>query len=261
MNKVIRYGFIIATIIVLASSCASTKKVIYFDNIKDTNLTSEYANIEPVIQVNDILSIIISSQSAEASAPFNAPNESTFITSSASSSTNRLTIGYLVNPKGEIQFPILGTIAVAGMTKSQLTTHITQQLRDRQLLVDPIATIRHLNYRVSVLGEVAKPGVFSVPNEKLSLLEALSFAGDITIYGKRENVLLIRENGRGEKTIKRLDLTNPEILSSPYYYLESNDIIYVEPIQNRLSREKSTQLIPIILSALSLVIVGVTSFK
>ena len=105
------------------------------------------------------------------------------------------------------------------------------------------------------------PTVFSVPNEKLSLLEALSFAGDITIYGKRENVLLIRENGKGEKTIKRLDLTNPEILSSPYYYLESNDIIYVEPIQNRLSREKSTQLIPIILSALSLVIVGVTSFK
>ena len=108
MNKVICVAFIIATIIVIASSCASTRKVVYFDNIKDTNLKSEYANIEPVIQINDILSIIISSQSAEASAPFNAPNESTFITSSASSSTNRLTIGYLVNLKGEIQFPILG---------------------------------------------------------------------------------------------------------------------------------------------------------
>lgn len=242
-------------------SCGNTKNIVYFNNIQDTKLKSDVSNLEPVIQINDILSIMVSSADKDASAPFNAPNESSLNTASASSTTNRLTVGYLVNHKGEIQFPFIGIIKVAGLTKFQLTEYLTQQLRDRKLLVEPIVTIRHLNYRVSVMGEVARPGVFSVPNEKLSLLEALSFAGDITIYGRKDNVLLIREDDKGEKQIKRIDLTSREILTSPYYYLQSNDIIYVEPSQNRLAREKSNQTLPIVLSALSLIIIGITSFK
>jgi len=246
---------------ILFSSCGSTKNIVYFDNIQDEKLKSELPSADPMIQINDILSIVVSAWDKESVIPFNAPNESSMNTAMGSNSVNRITIGYLVNAKGEINFPVLGTIQAAGQTRNQLTEYLTRQLADKQLLVHPIVTIRHLNYRVSVLGEVARPGVFNVPNEKLSLLEALSFAGDITIYGRRNNVLLIRENDKGEKTIKRLDLTSRDILTSPYYYLQSNDILYVEPAQNRLAREKSNQTLPIVLSALSLVIIGITSFK
>lgn len=247
--------------VVLFTSCASTKGVVYFNEIGDTKIKSPYGLQEPVIQVNDIISIVISSLNPEASAVFNAPNESSFVTSSASSTNNRLTIGYLVNTEGNIQFPILGSIHVAGMTKSELSKYLADQLTEKKLLVDPIATVRNLNYKVSILGEVNRPGVYSIPNEKLTLLEALSFAGDLTIYAKRTNLLLIRENDKGEKIIRRLDITNPDILTSPYYYLQSNDVIYVEPIRNRLARERSTQTIPVILSALSLIIVGITTFR
>ncbi len=247
--------------LLISTSCGSTKNIKYFNDIQDTKLKNDFSNLEPVIQINDILSINVTSQDKNASELYNAPNESSFNISTSSASSGRLTIGYLVNQKGEITFPSIGALKVSGMTKQQLTEYLTNQLASRGLLREPIVTIRLLNYRISVLGEVAKPGVFSVPNEKLSLLEALSFAGDITIYGRRDNVLLIRENDKGEKTIKRVDLTSQEILNSPYYYLQSNDILYVEPAQNRLAREKTNQTLPIVLSALSLVIIGITSFK
>lgn len=243
----------------LLTSCGDTRQIVYFNNIGDAQLKSQIGNIDLPIQINDILSIIVSSLDKDASAVFNAPNESSFITNTGLSGTNRLTIGYLVNQDGKIRFPILGDIKVTGMNKTQLTDYLTTQLNEKKLLVQPIVTIRQLNYRVSVLGEVAKPGVFSVPNEKLNLLEALSFAGDITYYGKKDNVLLIRENDKGEKTIKRLDLTDSNILTSPYFYLQSNDILYVEPAANRLSREKAAQTLPIIFSILSVIVLGLTN--
>lgn len=248
--------------VIFFSSCGSnTRKLTYFDNIEDTVLRVNFNNLEPAIQVNDLLSIVISSSDAEASAIYNAPNESSFTASSASTATNRLTIGYLVDPKGEIHFPVLGKIRVTGMTKSQLTSYLAKELNDRKLLVDAIATVRQLNFRVSVLGEVARPGVFSVPNEKLTLLEALSFAGDITIYGKKNNVLLIRENDKGEKTIRRVDLTTRSVLTSEYYYLRSNDIVYVEPSKNRVARENNAQIFPIVISIISLGMIAITNLK
>jgi polysaccharide biosynthesis/export protein len=126
------------------------------------------------------------------------------------------------------------------------------------LLIDPIVTVRMLNYRVTVLGEVARPTVVSVPNERISILEALGIAGDITIYGKKDNVLLIREE-KGGKLIKRINLNSSEIFSSPYYYLKSNDIVYVEPNQARIATASRTQqLLPTILSALSFVAIILT---
>ena len=249
-------------LVLLFSSCSNTKKINYFNGIQDVTLRNKFTNTEPVIQLNDLLSITVSSASAEASALFNAPNESTNITSSAtSSSNNTLTIGYLVNTNGDIQFPFLGQVHAAGLNKSQLTSLITQQVLEKKLLVDPIITIRHLNFRVSVLGEVSRPGVFTTPNEKLTVLEAISFAGDITIYGRKDNVLLIRENDKGEKLIKRIDLTKQEILTSPFYYLKSNDVVYVEGNSNRVAKEKSAQIIPILFSAISLLIVTINTVK
>jgi polysaccharide export outer membrane protein len=243
------------------SSCADSKKFVYFEGIKDGTLKTAYPNVESVIQKNDLLSITVSSANAAASAIFNAPNESTPTTSSATSYANTLTVGYLVNSSGDIQFPVLGKVHAAGLNKTQLQNLLAQQLVDQKQLVDPIVTIRHLNFRVSVLGEVAKPGVFTTPNEKLSLIEALSFAGDITIYGKRDNILLIREDDKGEKILKRISLTSRDLFTSPYYYLKSNDVIYVEPSQNRVAKERSQQLIPVVLSVISLLIITVNNLK
>ena len=142
--------------------------------------------------------------------------------------------------------------------EQKLKDEITQKLLDSKLLVDPIVTIRLLNYRVTVLGEVAHPTVVTVPNERISILEALGLAGDITIYGKKENVLLIREE-KGSKVIKRINLNSSEIFSSPYYYLKSNDVIYVEPNQAKVaSASQGRQLVPTLLAALSLVAIILT---
>ncbi len=244
----------------LISSCGGTKKIVYFDGVQDETIRSKYPpNIESFIQINDLLSITVSSANAAASAIFNAPNESTPTTISATSFGNTLTVGYLVNLNGDILFPVLGKIHAAGTTKSQLQALITKQLVESKQLVDPIVTIRQLNFRVSVLGEVAKPGVYSTPNEKISLLEALSFAGDITIYGKKDNILLIREDDKGDKLIVRINLTTTSLFTSPYYYLKSNDVLYVEPSQNREKKERFAQLTPIILSVVSLAIITVTA--
>ena len=216
---------------------------------------------EPQIQLNDLLSIIVTSSNPEASALFNAPNESSNATVSASSTSNTLTIGYLVNQNGDILFPFLGTIHVQGLTKFQLSTYLTTKINDKKLLIDPIVTIRYLNFKVSVMGEVGRPGVYSTPTEKLSILEALSFAGDITVFGERNDILLIRENDKNEKVIRRLDLTNPSFLSSPYYYLKSNDVLIVTANGGRLTKEKNSQTIPIFFALLSFLIVAVSQIK
>jgi polysaccharide export outer membrane protein len=167
-------------------------------------------------------------------------------------------MGYLVSNGGTIEFPVLGTIKAAGLTKEQLKETITKKLVDQKLLTDPIVTVRFLNFRVTVLGEVNHPGELSVPSEKISLLEAIGLAGDLTIYARRDNVLVIRENENGDKEIKRIDLNSKELLSSPYYYLRSNDIVYVEPNKARIASAGRGQIwVPAVLSGLSLVAIVV----
>jgi polysaccharide export outer membrane protein len=234
-------------------SCSNTKNIVYLGEIKDSNVKSPYKATESKIQASDLLSINVSSLNPQASAIFNAPNESATNTNMASQ--YGLTVGYLVNDSGFIQFPFLGAVKAEGLTKSQLNKELVRQLTEKKLLIDPIITIRHLNFRVSVLGEVTRPGVFTVPNEKISILEALGMAGDLTMYGLRNNVLLIREDGRGQKEIRRIDLGSKELLSSPYYYLRSNDVIYVEPSKNKVQREKNLMVFPIIISLTTLFII------
>jgi polysaccharide export outer membrane protein len=140
---------------------------------------------------------------------------------------------------------------ITGLTTNELREKITAELLSKKLLVDPIVIVRQLNFKVSVLGEVGRPSVVNVPSEKISLLEALGLAGDITIYGKKDNVMIIREEN-GQKTIKRINLNSSEIFTSDYYYLKSNDIVYVEANKAKVaSSTRSSTLIPIILSALS----------
>jgi polysaccharide export outer membrane protein len=247
----VRKTFFATYVVILLTSCIGTQETVYFNGQGDANLPSSVTIPQTVISQNDLLSITVTSLSPTASAVFNSPN---IVYQNSTTNTGGVPIqasGYLVDADGNIQFPILGTIKAAGLTETALKTQIIKGLNDKKLLVDPIVTIRHLNFRVTVLGEVGNPSVINVPSEKISLLEALGFAGDVTIYGKRENILLIREEG-GQKVLKRLNLNNSEIFSSPYYYLRSNDIVYVEPNKTKVANSsRSAYMVPIILSALS----------
>jgi polysaccharide biosynthesis/export protein len=237
-------------------SCASSRKAVYFNNIQTSEFAGSNPSLEPVVQPNDLLSISVTSLNAQASEVFNAMNSSSRGTTSAASTTSQA-IGYLVDTEGNIKFPFLGNIKAAGLTKKALQEEIKQEIVKRKLLVDPIVDIRYLNYKVSVLGEVAHPSLLTVPNEKITLLEALGLAGDLTIYARRDNVLLIREE-EGKKKLVRLNLTSSDLFTSPYYYLKSNDIIYVEPNKSKIGAASGTrQWLPVILSALSLAVITV----
>ncbi|WP_198170309.1 polysaccharide biosynthesis/export family protein [Mucilaginibacter arboris] len=242
----------------LLSSCADVRKSIYFSNQKDTTINSK--NVAPLtyIQPNDLLSIAVSSLNPEATAIFNTPNNS-YVSSSSASGLNLQSPGYLVNTDGFIQFPVIGNIKVAGLTTTQLKNELTQTLLSRKLLVDPVVVVRQLNFKVSVLGEVAHPTVINVPSEKISLLEALGLAGDITIFGRKDNVTVIREEN-GKKVIKRLNLNSNELFYSQYYYLKSNDIVIVEANKTKVSSSGQTVVIlPIVLSGLSFIAIIVSS--
>ena len=245
-------------IMLIAASCASTRKVAYFSDVQDSLRIVSKAGIEPVIQKKDILSITVSSLSNEATLIFNTPNLP--ITPSATITPNApQTAGYLVADDGTIKFPVLGNVAAAGLTQKQLENNITHQLIEKKLLFAPIVSSRFLNFRVTVLGEVNRPGVITVPSEQISVLEAIGDAGDLTIYGLRDNVILIRQEGP-EKLVTRLDLNSSKIFQSPYYYLKSNDVIYVEPAKDKIaSTSLFQQRIPIILSGLSLLIILLTN--
>ncbi len=240
-QNILKLFFVVVLLSLIFCSCVSSREAVYFNNVPDQSLNIN-PDEEQKIVPNDILGISVTSLNPEASLIFNnsSPNNST------------VTPGYLVDQDGFIQFPVLGKLKVADFTKKQLTDNLRTSLIDKKLLVDPVVTIRYLNFRVTVLGEVLKPTVVLVPNEKISLLEALGMAGDLTIYARRDNVTLIRDEN-GKRLIKRINLNNGDIFNSPYYYLKSNDIIYVEPNKTKISSSTPLrQNLPVILSGLSL---------
>lgn len=247
----------IILIMVATTSCVSTRKAVYFSGQQDGSFTTPAAP-KLVIQNNDLLSISVSSLNPEASAVFNQPNNANANNNTAT--TTQVT-GYLVDGNGDIQFPFLGTLKAAGLTKDELKDKLTKALVDKKLLVDPIIVVRFLNFKVTVLGEVAHPTVVTVPSERISLLEAIGLAGDLTIYAQRDNVLVIREED-GKKVTHRLNLNSTELFGSPYYYLKSNDVVYVEPNKNKVaSVSRAQQWIPILLSALSLGVIVADRIK
>ncbi|WP_405410915.1 polysaccharide biosynthesis/export family protein [Maribacter sp. Asnod1-A12] len=237
------------------------KKSTYFYEAPDSIYNSSvHENLEDTLRENDLLSISVSSVNKEAAAMFNTSNQVGANTAMVSGVLGQAS-GYLVDRHGNIRFPILGEIEVIGKTKQELRDHITTMLTDKKLLLEPIVDVRVLNFRVSVLGEVLRPNSFIVPSEKISVLEALSLAGDITIYGNKERVSLIREVG-DNKILQHLDLTSSEILSSPYFYLKSNDVIYVEPRPSKVAESSVVRpWIPVVLSAISLAVITIVNFN
>jgi polysaccharide export outer membrane protein len=248
-------GFLVLISLPLIFSCTDTKKATYFNTLSDEEIQYKAQNLEPVLQKNDLLSILVSSMNGDANQLFNLYTVSTN-TGNVNAGTVTQTAGFLVDQEGNIQFPMLGTIKVAGLTKRQLKELITKSLVAKNVLYDPVVNIRYLNYKVTVLGEVARPAVYNVPGEKVSLLEALGMAGDITIFGQKDNVLVIREEVEGKRISKRINLTESDLLNSSYYYLQSNDIVYVAPTKANAANASVPKVwLPSILAGLSFVTV------
>lgn len=240
-------SLILIVILPLIFSCVNSRKAIYFDIRKDSVTQIQFHNTSPLIQKNDLLSITVSSLSQEASQVYNISNNAP-----ASGSDNTVLGGYLVNDEGNIQFPVIGRIKAAGLTREQLQESITRLILEKKLLLNPIVSVRHLNFKVTVLGEVARPSVINVPSEKISILEAIGFAGDLTLYASRSDVLVMREEN-GNRIFKLLNLNSNEVFSSPYFYLKPNDIVYVKPNKTKVSTTSNTRLwLPTIFSAISL---------
>jgi polysaccharide export outer membrane protein len=243
-------------VLIFFISCRTSRSSIYFSGQRDTLLDATANFNEPLIHSNDILSIHISSLNQEASTLFNAPNN--MATATTTTTGHQEAGGYLVDVSGEVQLPLLGKIHAAGMTKTELRERIIHDLKEKQLLLDPVVMIRHLNYEVTVVGEVGKPTVINIPNERISLLKALGMAGDITIYGLKDRVMLIREKD-GKRQVKNLNLNEPGFLTSDFYYLQPGDIVYVEPNRHRVSSATGReQMISITLSALSFLAIILT---
>lgn len=214
----------------MLASCASSKKVAYFQNAVDGVVERSEGLYDAKIMPKDILTITVSTTNPEAATPFNLTISNTLNATGQMYSGSGVLQTYLVDNNGEIEYPVVGNIKVAGLTKNECQELVKSKIK--AFLAedeDPIVTVRMSSYRVTIIGEVRSPGVIPVGTEKMSILEALASAGDLTIYGKRDNVMLIREEANGQKTVHRLNLNDANIISSPYYYLQQNDIVYVEP--------------------------------
>ena len=215
---------------VLLCSCGSTKKITYLQNIQDVDLELSRHLYDAKIMPKDVLSITVSTVNPEAAAPFNQTVPTVLSSSQQSTYNNSLMQSYLVDNNGQIDYPIVGTITVGGLTKSECEQLIVGKIRPYLNENErPLVTVRMFNYKISVIGEVNRPGMFTVGNEKINIYEALAQAGDLTIYGVRNTVKLIREDATGKKEIHTINLNDANLVTSPYYYLQQNDIVYVEP--------------------------------
>ncbi len=245
--------FYLTVLSIVFASCSTTNKVAYFQNSQDTTYKQMLGTVEAPLQSNDFIKISISSLSATASAIFNPFPQTDPKTENEKAGATEY-VGYLISADGNIEIPNLGKIKAAGLTKTQLKDLITKNILDRKLLVNPIVDIRLLNFEVTVLGEVANPAVITVPSEKISLVKALGMAGDITIYGKKDNVLLIREENGVRKT-RHINLNSSDFLNSEYYYLHPNDVVYVEPNKAKVAVSgRSQQVLPLVLTSVSILV-------
>jgi len=252
--------------LLISAACKSPQNVTYFRDVADTisrksvNLT-EYKT--PVIQVDDILQVSIQTmdptttallnQQSATQLPVTGPNTSGQVSPAA-------TAGYLVDKDGYIILPLVGKVEVKG--KSTAAIRDTIQRKAAEYYKDPVVNVRFANFKITVLGEVLKPSTYVMPNEKVTVLDAIGMAGDLTIFGKRENILLIREQA-GKKEFVRLNLNDSKLFSSPYFYMQQGDVLYVEPNKNKIASTDVAQVkrISIITGILTLLVVIVSRVK
>jgi len=242
-------------LILLFGACRSNKTIPYFKNIppSDYQQIKQVAFTQPTIMPDDILEISVHTADPAATGSISEGGVTVTTFQSAGSGSQRVK-GYPVSKEGTIDVPIIGIIKVAGLTTSQVKD-IIKEKADRYFQ-NPSVQIKILNFKVTVLGEVTSPQTYNVPSEKISILDAIGMAGDLTIFGKRENVLLIRETNQGKEMI-RFNLNDAKIFDSPYFYLKQNDVVYVEPSKSRIANAEAPKIaiISSILAVISTIII------
>lgn len=243
LNKPLQFILICLALISL-TGCATREQIVYFQGDMDS-IEQQAEKYSPTIQPDDLLVITVSARDFEATKPFNqvnyyyqSPNEARLQT-------------YLVDEEGYIDYPVIGKIQLGGLTRSQATNKLKKLLEE--YIIDPGATINISNFKVTVLGEVTRPGSYTIPNERITILEALGLAGDLTINGVRNNVMVIREVN-GEKTFHRVDLTSGNVVNNPVYFLMQNDVVYVEPNKAQIQSSAFGRNTSIIISVAGLLI-------
>ncbi|MFT6127012.1 MAG: polysaccharide export outer membrane protein [Patiriisocius sp.] len=244
---------IIILFLVTLTSCGSKKDIVYFQDepISYENVMSNFPQLS--YKTDDILTIDVSALDADAVQPFILPivsyaNNRASAAGSVNAQGNQLRQTYLVDRDGNIEFPVLGTIKIGDLSRKEATDMLKEKISE--YVTDPIVNIRLVNFTVTVLGEVNRPGAYTIQDERISISEALGLAGDLTIYGKRDNVFLIREVN-GLKKYAKYDLTSINVVNSPVYYLTQNDVIYVEPNNTRVRQSVYNQSNGIIISAIA----------
>jgi len=251
MLKICTYFLPFLLLLAPLTSCKTHEKTVYFQSSKSDTLVVSAPGFTPVFKVDDLLSVVITAEDPESASIYNLPAP-TATTNQGYTIGNAAPYGYLVNARGEISLPIIGKFSVAGKSRMQLEDEIILKLEGQ--LKNPTVQIQILNFKITVLGDVKSPGTFKVPNERITMLEAIGLAGDLRMSGVRDNVKVIRDSC-GVKKEYQVDLTTNEIFSSPVYYLQQNDVVYVQP--NAAARSEGTfwrTSGPILISVTSLIV-------
>ncbi len=248
------YLIAISAVIITLGSCNASKKVAYIQGAGEDDM-SEYMQSTPLydaqIMPKDLLTITVSATDPEAVKPFNLTVPS--LTTGTSTYSQPSLQAYLVDNNGQINFPVIGLITLSGLTKGEAEQKVTALL-GKYLKEEPVVTVKFVNYKISIIGEVARPNTFTIVNEKVNIFEALAMAGDMTIWGKRDNVKIIREDVNGNKNVIVLNLNDPSVIYSPFYYLQQNDVVYVEPNETKAKNSEIGSATSIWLSGTSILI-------
>ncbi|WP_396168157.1 polysaccharide biosynthesis/export family protein [Flavobacterium sp.] len=249
---------IFSLLVVAFSSCAPRKDIVYFQNIDGLAANDKAPNYEIKIQPDDLLTIIVSAADPESAIPFNLTNisvPSPSLGNVINARGQEALQTYLVDVNGFIDFPVLGKLEISGLTRSELLKILETKIGT--YIKNPIVNIRIINFKISVQGEVTAPGTYTINSDRVTLIEALSMARDLTIYGKRDNLLIIRESD-GVKSYNRVDITQADFINSPFYYLSQNDVVYVEPNKTKINGAKVGPNTGVIISVTSLLITLIT---
>lgn len=254
-RRFFRKAKLLLGVLLLLTSCTSYQKIPYLQDFETVNATEEVtAMYDAHIRPKDLLTITVNTTDPEAAAPFNLTVQSAANSNLTQWVTQQAALQqYLVDNQGNIDFPVLGELHLGGLSMNEAESMIREKLQPF-LKETPIVTVRMVNYKISVLGEVAKPGTFIINNEKVNVLEALAMAGDMTIWGLRDNVKLVREEENGKRNIVVLDLNRADIVKSPYYHLQQNDILYVSPNKTKAKNSDTGQSTSLWVSATSILV-------
>ena len=254
-NSIFRKAILVFFIAFLFS-CASRKDVVYYQDIDGLTAQEKTTSYEIKLQPDDLLMIIVSAEDPEIAQPFNLQSVSVQNPGNLDVTMGQQTMQlYLIDANGAIEFPVLGTLKISGLTRSQVLQMLQQKIG--VYIKSPIINLRVMNFKVSVQGEVNAPGSYNVASERVTLIEALTMAKDLTVYGKRNNILIIRDIN-GVKSYNRVDITKANFINSPFYYLAQNDVVYVEPNKNKINGAAIGPNTGVIISISSLLITLIT---